>query len=978
MAIDWRSRREKDDPLDTWEVLAEEFEEGGQRLDDVLDTGAQKYFEAKEKLEYQKQQDERGKGNPQDLAAAQEDFDRARRGVERDLFRQFHAHPRTALCFSGGGVRSATFGLGVLHGLAKLAPASPLPQFDFLSTVSGGGYLGGWFSAWAAREEQASPGTNGAELVTAALAATPISTLDPEPDPLLHIRRYCRFLNPQMGLLSADTWTLVATVARNMILNWLILVPLMMAVLMIPALFVTLMDVRTFGVEWTGVWAALLCGMLAGVVATYYIATHLPTLSRAKKGDQGSFLWFVLLPLGVSAVLLTLHWAWREQLPPHNNYEFYQFMAIGATIHFLGGALGAIKLRSRASNAPLTTLFVLVAAAVSGAVAGWLAYFASKLFLKVYPHLWQKDSWENFSDLFTCLAVPFVLLAFCAAALLTVGLASQVTNDEDREWWSRAGGWILILTAVWLVFSSSVIFIPHLLETAVSRIAAALSTLGIGGIASRLGFSGSTLSGRPGQSDGGTRAPSAKDRIGNFAGPLFLIMLIGVLGILNARFIVSLPNWTPWLPGVKERFYSELYMIATFALLALAFSWPININRFSLHAMYRARLVRTYLGASRPNRAASVNRFTDLDEADNIALSDLSRHRPLHIVNIALNLVGGKNLAWQQRKAESFTASRLRTGSLRIGYQKSSTYAQRGGTERGLTLGSAITISGAAASPNMGYHSSPMLSFVMTLFNARLGWWLANPGPKGKGKWRNDGPTISFTPIINEALGRTNDESKWVYLSDGGHFENLGLYEMILRRSKTIVIVDGSQDQSYCFEDLGNAVRKVRVDLGIPIEFQSGLPIYASQDVRNRYCAVGKILYHCVDGKDDKGVDLEGTIIYIKACLNGSEPADVLHYAASAHDFPQQGTEQLWFDESQFESYRRLGTHIVEKIWDQTPPSSAGQPLVDQFAAAAEAYIGSNLPLKFIGWPKPNKFTGSLTATIVHPDVKCKLDIEQI
>jgi len=92
-------------------------------------------------------------------------------------------------------------------------------------------------------------------------------------------------------------------------------------------------------------------------------------------------------------------------------------------------------------------------------------------------------------------------------------------------------------TAVWLVFSSSVIFIPHLLETAVSRIAAALSTLGIGGIASRLGFSGSTLSGRPGQSDGGTRAPSAKDRIGNFAGPLFLIMLIGVLGILNARLL---------------------------------------------------------------------------------------------------------------------------------------------------------------------------------------------------------------------------------------------------------------------------------------------------------------------------------------------------------------------------------------------------------------------------------------------------------
>jgi len=83
-----------------------------------------------------------------------------------------------------------------------------------------------------------------------------------------------------------------------------------------------------------------------------------------------------------------------------------------------------------------------------------------------------------------------------------------------------------------------------------------------------------------------------------------------------------------------------------------------------------------------------------------------------------------------------------------------------------------------------------------------------------------------------------------------------------------------SQDQSYCFEDLGNAVRKVRVDLGIPIEFQSGLPIYASQDVRNRYCAVGRFSTIAWMEKTIKGVDLEGTIIYIKACLNGSEPAD--------------------------------------------------------------------------------------------------------
>lgn len=977
MAIDWRARRGGDDPLDTWEVLAEEFETEGVSLGGALDEVAENYFATKSKLDQEKQKDPEGKCN-KCLANAQAEFDKASRAVDEVLFPIFHAHPRTALCFSGGGVRSATFGLGVLHALAKLEP-SPLPKFDFLSTVSGGGYLGGWFSAWAARKEREDPSEPGAKTVRDELAKAPPlpSTLDPEPAPLLHIRRYCRFLNPQMGLLSADTWALVATVARNMILNWLILVPLLMAALLIPVLYVSVVlyvstvDMDNIEMHWIGVWIALVAGMLSGVVGTTYIACHLPTLSGTKKGGQTGFLKWVLMPLGISAIFLSLHWVWRLQLPPHNDYAFYQFMAIGAAIHGLGGLFGAIKLRSRAIKAPWKTIFILIAAAASGAVAGWLAYLFAQLLLTPSQYVWQR---------FACLAVPFVLLAFSVAALLTVGIASQVTDDEDREWWSRAGGWLLILTVVWLVFSASVLFLPNLLQQTAARLAAAVSTLGIGGIASRLGFSGSTAaSGLEEEKSRQKNTSTTKDLIAKFAGPLFLLMLVGVLGIVNISLIDSLPAWAPWLPGVTQPLVGALYVLFLFGLAVLAFSWPININRFSLHAMYRARLVRTYLGASRPDRKDTVNQFTDLDEADNLPLICLSKNKPLHIVNMALNLVGGKNLAWQQRKAESFTASRLRTGSVRLGYQDSGKYAKRGGVGKGLTLGSAITISGAAASPNMGYHSSPILSFVMTLFNARLGWWLANPGPKGKGKWQEDGPTISFMPIIDEALGRTNDESTWVYLSDGGHFENLGIYEMILRRCKTIAVVDGSQDNTYTFEDLGNAVRKARVDLGVPIDFGSGLPMYGARDVRNRYCAMGKILYHCVDGAAAE----DGTIIYIKACLNGSEPADVLHYASSDSEFPQQGTEELWFDESQFESYRRLGSHIVEKIWEKNP-AAANSPAaaIEQFVAAAEKYIAARPEIKFIGWPKPSQFVGSAIGTLATntgpTDVKLTMDLEQM
>src|SRR5205085_3395009 len=144
----------------------------------------------------------------------------------------------------------------------------------------------------------------------------------------------------------------------------------------------------------------------------------------------------------------------------------------------------------------------------------------------------------------------------------------------------------------------------------------------------------------------------------------------------------------------------------------------VNVNKFSLHAMYRLRLIRTFLGAS--NEKRRPNPFTGFDPDDNLAMASLSPERPMLVVNMALNLVKGDKLAWQQRKAESFTVTRLHSGSCRVGYQPSDSYGRKKNTEDkplgGITLGGAITISGAAASPNMGYHSSPLVTIIMTLF----------------------------------------------------------------------------------------------------------------------------------------------------------------------------------------------------------------------------------------------------------------------
>src|SRR4051794_14358855 len=330
--FDWRATRKQTGALETWEVLAEEFETAGNDLGSSLEDLAKQYFALKDgELAQDNLQ------NPPALGPGS--VDGARRKIEAALFSQFHAAGRSALCISGGGVRSATFGIGVLHGLAKLWPSSPLPEFDFLSTVSGGGYVGSWFSAWAAREEKAR-GTNGAESVTAQLAATPISTLDPEPEPLLHIRRYARFLNPKLGLLSADTWTLAATVARNMFLNWLILIPLLMAVLILPMFYETGVAARGDAVK-QFVHVPLAVGFILGIVGTAYIVWRLPSFSGSSKGGAKEFLWFALLPLTASAISVALHWRWHEGVPSVEAYQLHHFAYFGGAMHLAGAAIGA-------------------------------------------------------------------------------------------------------------------------------------------------------------------------------------------------------------------------------------------------------------------------------------------------------------------------------------------------------------------------------------------------------------------------------------------------------------------------------------------------------------------------------------------------------------------------------------------------------------------------------------------------------------
>jgi hypothetical protein len=369
-------------------------------------------------------------------------------------------------------------------------------------------------------------------------------------------------------------------------------------------------------------------------------------------------------------------------------------------------------------------------------------------------------------------------------------------------------------------------------------------------------------------------------------------------------------NW--W--STDYRYFPDVRLLITTVacigsfIVALAASWFINVNRFSLHAVYRNRLVRGFLGSARSGRP-NADRFTGFDLEDNLPMAELwpppnGGSRCLFpVINATLNLVATTNLAWQERKAESFSISPLACGNPKVKYRPTASY---GGPKGGITLGTAMAISGASVSPNQGYNSSPLVSLLMMLGNVRLGWWLGNPGNDSTSA--HEGPLFSFLPIVNEMFGLTTNTGSYVYLSDGGHFENLGIYEMVLRRCRYIVVSDADCDPLCQFEDLGNAVRKAWIDLGVNIRFR-GIDITARkpEPLAGAYCAIADIDYPEPDAKP-------GLLLYIKPGYHGTEPADVRSYAAVHPAFPHESTAEQWFTESQLEAYRVLGSHIVDLV----------------------------------------------------------------
>ena len=965
------------------------------------------------------------------------------RDANEDIYEWARKSRLTGLCFSGGGIRSATFNLGILQGLAV---KGWLDQVDYLSSVSGGGYIHSWLLAWLKREtaepenhDAAEPELAGWRHVMSRLVPLPHHQPGQPfqavwPRQIQWLRRYSNYLTPHKGALTGDTWSAVASWIRNVSVNQGLLISIFLGVLCVPHLFaphVHLQPYRANGATSSSVVSSVTAGgarttltldlgparppqVVDDLAATpgESFAEVFRRYARWDAIDYGinmapwgmAALVFFVLASGSVGRLLRLEYSGAlsgkdDELPERRGDSlrarfrrqqiFWANALIVAPMLCFGLCITHACLSHPATPAFTFKLFCLLVGLV------WMETFSGGAISETVrqeqerrhvcspqtawqPSLWWKAKWIAWLAL---LGVPAAvagalvgmaiaagvesvwmreiarwLLLDCSTSVqvvlgtllffwlppLTMVLASGMIGKNFPgwlgEWLARIRGYTLLAGIGWFFLFGCALLAPgatsHVWQSAWIKWPAILTWAGttLGGVLA--GKSGKTS----GDQDGGS-------------GPLEWIVVVApyvfIAGL--AILLAWVLEWgRPLIPSglfPLGEFGVWVALILFFVLFAVLLGFRLDINEFSMHSFYRNRLTRCYLGASNKNRNPSP--ITGFDERDSLDLAICKLTPadgypgPIPIFCCTMNITTGEELAWQERKAASFAFTPLYSGYT-VGWtewRKNLSFNGFVPTSAlypgGPNVATAVAASGAALSPNWGYHTKPATAFLMTMFDVRLGLWVPNPRRSpAAGKRVNvpagDVPPASpgFAPfrLLSELMGAVDDTSRYVYLTDGGHFDNMGLYELVRRRCYRIVICDAEEDGTYSYEGIGSAIRKCRIDFGAAIDLDlSGISPNTESKLSPAHIVRGTITYpETLPGK-------EGEVIYIKASLTrraqgwgplpakGSvelpdAPGDVQNYKLQHQDFPHDSTAEQWFTESQFESYRRLGQRVVARI----------------------------------------------------------------
>jgi len=369
---------------------------------------------------------------------------------------------------------------------------------------------------------------------------------------------------------------------------------------------------------------------------------------------------------------------------------------------------------------------------------------------------------------------------------------------------------------------------------------------------------------------------------------------------------------------------SDLAPAAAYSLfLGLFFGFFINTNYFGLSRMYRDRLMETFLPDMKTIDTGAWNLAKQADAAKLSDMCGADEHGPYHLINCNVVMVDSDEARYRGRGGDSFLLSPLYCGGNATGWHDTRVFLRDG-----MTLATAMAISGAAANPNTGVAGrgltrDRLVSFLMAYLGLRLGYWARNPAATGYHRFLASvtQPNLLYPGIVQGLLGqRLNEVAGYLELSDGGHFENTGLYELARRRLDVIIVSDAGADPDFSLSDLGDAIERIRVDFGYYVYFDDEeyslmnlMPGSSANDTffDKNYClarhgfAVGRIEYDEVHS---------GAIIYIKSTLIRNLPGDVYAYKKANREFPHQSTVDQFFDEVQLEAYRELGYRLCKEM----------------------------------------------------------------
>jgi Patatin-like phospholipase len=726
------------------------------------------------------------------------------------------------LSLSGGGIRSASFCLGVLQALNTL---DLLKKVDYLSTVSGGGYIGTSMCA-----AMSSAKTNEFPFASELAADEPVG--------LQHIRDYSNYLFPRGATVFGNLVRNLVVYMRGVVFSFILTLPFLLFFAMITI-----------------------------------------ALNRDADGLETPSL------IGISQLQLGIFGNW--EIPLFSNFKHFA-IAFDTLVIFLGflalwGVCRSANINQKfgeigrpgAVIASILLLLVLVA-----------VFTDAQKYILIEIIQWQRDGilvpkWiGRVTAFFAAFSAAVGFLASYAAQILKNGLEDPRLRARILRFATQA--------AIYLAAAA----LPFLLWVAYLHLAL-----------------------------WGLCVKSCGPGVGYFA-PAF-VMSIGDFIAKYSGFILLPPSPSPL----------QIYVVVTTVLAVLLLIYGPNAN--TLHRLYRDRLSKAFIFD--PSKVAPINRLDlinltgvreanvgdnerrpqDLKALDRLKLSEIDcQYPPYQLINTALNIGGSKYANRRGRNADFFMFSPKYTGSRATRYVKTTDLEENSGD---LDIATAMAVSGAAASSNMGANTIRALTPTLTLLNVRLGFWLTNPTALVKSRvGASFASLFEVFYFIKELLGLLREDDGRVYLTDGGHIENLGIYELLHRRCRLVIAVDAEADEKMNFTSLMALERHALIDLGVRID----LPWAAIRDVTRKaanevadsggmsttaaphgpHCAIGEIEY------PDKQ---KGFLLYIKSSLTGDENDGIIDHKRRFPEFPHETTADQFFSEEQFEVYRALGFHAA-------------------------------------------------------------------